>query len=87
MKAQLFNIYVKVCEHAFMGYVLCWCTKMQSVLNVLRNDEDKQHRHGNLADNETSKQAAEPAATSHPVVIFWKLPVLLLLIPLCSIFS
>lgn len=26
--------------------------------------------HGNLADNETLQQAAVPAATSHPVVIF-----------------
>lgn len=46
--------------------------------SVLRNDEGTHYHHGNLVDRETLKQAVVPAATSHPVVILWKLPVFLL---------
>lgn len=58
-----------------LAYVLCKCRCMQSVLNVFRNNEGTRYHHGNFAS--ASKRVAVPAATSHPVVIFWKLPVLL----------
>lgn len=54
---------------------------MQSVLNVFRNNEGTRYHHGNFAS--ASKRVAVPAATSHPVVIFWKLPVLLAVTKMC----